>query len=452
MQELQPPGERAPAELRPRSAVAGERRRRIESGYVMAVRVASLGLNFLLLFVLARVMTLFQFGVASAALALLNVVVIPATLGCDTAAIRYVALLRADPRGLRRLTRWLATRVFVASGVVALLVGVAAVVEYHLGHRTFADALALLVPTIPAFALLRFCEGWLRGAGSIVRAQVSSNIVVPAGSMLLAVAAWLVAGHALPVATVMGLRAGVGIAALGLVVLFVRRRLARPAAGQGAAVAIPDDRYRVILGLAGASIMAAAATQVDVLAVTGIMGARSGGVYSAAARVALAMNLAVISVNFGLSPRVARNVANRLALQSMVRAAANFSAAIMCAGCLTLIAASTLVMAAFGPSFGPGATPLRILLLGQIVNGVCGPVGTVMNMSGRQNYTLWTQGAALAVQLALLALLIPAFGLVGASIATAVGNATWNLALAFFVRRELGVWALPGIPRRATAA
>ncbi|MGH3429479.1 MAG: hypothetical protein ACRDQZ_18245, partial [Mycobacteriales bacterium] len=66
----------------------------LDSLVVIGLRTASLLLNFVLLFVLAHVMTLFQFGVASTALALLNLIVIPATLGCDTAAIRYVALFR----------------------------------------------------------------------------------------------------------------------------------------------------------------------------------------------------------------------------------------------------------------------------------------------------------------------------------------------------------------------
>jgi O-antigen/teichoic acid export membrane protein len=452
MQEVQRPGERDPARPRLRADAVRARRTRVDSVYVMALRVASLALNFLLLFVLARVMSLYQFGVTSTALALLNVVVIPATLGCDTAAIRYVALLRADRRGLRRLTRWLSVRVVAASLLMVLAAGVAAGVEYRLGHRSLADAIALLVPTIPTFALLRFAEGWLRGAGSVIRAQISSNIVIPGASMLLAAGAWLVARHPLPVTVVMGIRAVVGAAALALAALFIRRQVARLAFVDGAPVSLPPDRNRVIVGLAGASIVAVASTQVDILAVTGFLGARSGGIYSAAARVALAMNLAVISVNFGLAPRVARSAEDRPALQAMVKAAANFSAAIMCTGCLALMAAGSLVMAAFGPSFGPGATPLRILLLGQIVNGVCGPVGTVMNMSGRQRYTMWTQGAALAIQLALLGVLIPAFGLVGASIATATANVIWNLALALLVRRELGVWALPGAAGRSAAA
>jgi O-antigen/teichoic acid export membrane protein len=449
MQEVQRPRDPAPPRLR--VDALRERRTKVDSITVMALRVASLVLNFLLLFVLARVMSLYQFGVTSTALALLNVVVIPATLGCDTAAIRYVALLRADRHGLHQISRWLSVRVVAASAVIATGAGAAAALEYWLGHHTLADAIALLVPTIPTYALLRFAEGWLRGSGSVIRAQLSSNIVVPGVSMLLAATAWLIARHPLPVALVMSIRAAVGVGALGLVGLFIHRQLGRLAPSDGQAVSLPGDRNRVILGLAGASIMAVASTQVDILAVTGILGARSGGVYSAAARVALAMNLAVISVNFGLAPRVARHADDRPALQAMVTAAANFSAAIMCAGCLALMGAATLVMAAFGSAFGPGATPLRILLLGQLVNGLCGPVGTVMNMSGRQRYTMWTQGGALAIQLALLGILVPSFGLVGASIATAAANATWNLVLALLVRRELGVWAVPGRLGRAAA-
>jgi O-antigen/teichoic acid export membrane protein len=410
---------------------------------VIGLRSVSLLLNFVLLFVLAHVMTLFQFGVASTALALLNLVVIPATLGCDTAAIRYVALFRRRRRDLELVSRWLLRRVVSASVVVMSLTLVAAAIERHLGHTTLALAIALLVPTIPTFALMRFCEGWLRGSGSIIRAQLSSNLVVPGLSIVVVGGAWAVRRQHLPVGSVLGIRAVVGFGAVILTGWFVRRRLTVLHGDEGDPAALPSDLRRVILGLAGLSLLAMAATQIDILAVTSILGARTGGIYSAAARVALAMNLAVVSVNFGLAPRAARWAHDRGALQAMVSSAANVSAAIMVPGCLALMAGAGVVMAAFGPEFSPGANALRILLLGQIVNGICGPVGTVMNMSGRQQYSMWTQAGALVVQVALLGVLIPTIGLTGAAIATAVANATWNIVLAGFARRELGVWALP---------
>jgi O-antigen/teichoic acid export membrane protein len=420
---------------------------------VIGLRVSSLALNFVLLFVLARVMGLFQFGVASTALALLNVLVIPAALGCDTAAIRYIALHRAQAAQLGAVTAWLARRVIAASAAVAALDLAAAGVELHMGHHTLAVAIALLAPCLPTYALMRFDEGWLRGSGSIVRAQLCSNLVLPGAMIAAVLVVWVATGGRLTAGAVLLLRAAVGLGAFAVTAWFVRGALRRIGAGAESSSAgrIPADARRVVLGLAGAAFVAMAATQVDILAVSAIAGARTGGVYSAAARVALAMNLAVVSVNFGLAPRAARLAGDRDRLQTLVGQAATFSAAIMTLGCLALMVAAPVVMAAFGPAFAGGATPLRILLAGQIVNGICGPVGTVLNMSGRQHYTLWTQAGALALQLTLLVTLIPAVGITGAAVATATANAAWNVGLAVVVRRELGVWALPltGRARRA---
>jgi O-antigen/teichoic acid export membrane protein len=416
---------------------------RLDSLVVIGLRFSSLLLNFVLLFVLAHVMTLFQFGVASTALALLNIIVVPATLGCDTAAIRYVALFRHRRPDLELVTRWLLRRVIIASIAVMAVTLVAAAIERHSGHRTLALGIALLVPTIPTFALMRFGEGWLRGSGSLIRAQLSSNLIVPGLSIVVVVGVWASRSEQLAIGSVLVIRALVGLAAVFLTAAFVRRRLATLVEAEGEAAVLPAGLRRVVIGLVGGALLAMVATQIDIIAVTSILGARTGGIYSAAARVALAMNLAVVSVNFGLAPRAARWAHDRRALQAMVSSAANFSAAIMISGCLILIAGAGLVMAAFGPAFAPGANPLRILLLGQIVNGICGPVGTVMNMSGRQHYSMWTQAAALVIQVTLLGVLTPLVGLVGAASATAVANAAWNIAMAGFVRRELGVWALP---------
>ena len=111
---------------------------------VMAMRIAAMALNFGVQLVMARVMGLSAFGLTNTALALLNILVIPAALGYETAAIRYVALTREDDSLLRALTVYFGRRVLLASFLTCLLVATGAAVEQGLGNTDQAIALAML--------------------------------------------------------------------------------------------------------------------------------------------------------------------------------------------------------------------------------------------------------------------------------------------------------------------
>lgn len=74
----------------------------------------------------------------------------------------------------------------------------------------------------------------------------------------------------------------------------------------------------------------------------------------------------------------------------------------------------------FGPEFPAAAPALRILALGQLVNIVSGPLGLVMLMTGEERWTARVSLASLVVLGGLCVTLIPALGLIGAALTTAI--------------------------------
>jgi O-antigen/teichoic acid export membrane protein len=407
-----------------------------------------MSLNFLVQIVMARIMGLAAFGSANTALAILNIVVIPAALGYDTASIRFVALAHDDQPRLRALTVRIARAVALSCLLTVVLVAAGAGMEDLLGSSELAVGLAFLIVIVPGFALIRVGEAWLRGFGSVVRAQINSTMLVPLLTIvfLLAQRLALGSGRTVDVAGALGARAVATAISGAVIVAFVARRIgARSTERVDLEDSTKTEMKKVAMVLCGVGFLTMAVSQLDVVAVSYIRGASAAGVYSAASRVALAMNVCIVAVAFVLAPQVAKlfSEGKMERMQSEVSAAAFWSATLMSCACAILIPASPLVLRIFGSDFSGGADALRILMLGQLANGLCGPVAVVLNMTGKQTLAIRALGMAAVMDVVLLVVLVPNFGLTGAASATAVCTLIWNASMLIYVRRDLGIWVLP---------
>jgi O-antigen/teichoic acid export membrane protein len=94
----------------------------------------------------------------------------------------------------------------------------------------------------------------------------------------------------------------------------------------------------------------------------------------------------------------------------------------------------------FGPEFTDAKNAFDILVVGQLVNALAGPVGYLLTMTGHQTQAARILGACAAANLVLNALLIPSFGGTGAAVATSVSMIAWNVSMAWVVRRELDIY------------
>ena len=126
-------------------------------------------------------------------------------------------------------------------------------------------------------------------------------------------------------------------------------------------------------------------------------------------------------------------------LQRVVTASARAMLAISLPIALVMIVFGQPVLVIFGPEFTQGATALAILSTGQLVNVAMGSVGLLLMMTGHERDTAWGVGIATVVNVALNGLLIPRWGIEGAAVATATSLVVWNLLLAVWVYRKLGI-------------
>ena len=106
----------------------------------------------------------------------------------------------------------------------------------------------------------------------------------------------------------------------------------------------------------------------------------------------------------------------------------------------------------FGDAYAHGATALQILAAGQLVNAATGPLGQVINMSGRPYLTLMNNAAVSVLNIVACLILIPRYGITGAACSTTAAITLVNLIKLVQVRKLFGISPFQEETARATLA
>ena len=97
------------------------------------------------------------------------------------------------------------------------------------------------------------------------------------------------------------------------------------------------------------------------------------------------------------------------------------------------------LLAVFGHHFRTGSPVLIVLCIAMTFASSRGPVDTVLTMSGRPGLSLINFVIAFAIDLGLLVLLLPRWGIVGAGVAWATAIATRNLITLIQIKHLYGI-------------
>lgn len=164
---------------------------------------------------------------------------------------------------------------------------------------------------------------------------------------------------------------------------------------------------------------------------------RELGVYAATVRVAQALVLFLIAVNYMFSPFVADLHARgeRDRLDGLYKALTRWVLAATIPLLLLLLILPGPVLLLFGGGFDAGTTALRILLVGQFVNMATGSVGFILIMVGRTGWDLVVYAATLVLDVAVAFLLAPKLGAEGAAVAQSLALTLSNMARVYLVWR-----------------
>lgn len=413
------------------------------AGAFLVVQLIGIPIAFGVQVLLARTLGVEQYGVYIYAFNWMAFLLLVCRVGFGTSSLRFVAALRGAQdwghlRGFLRLT-WQAT--LAASLAVGL---VTAAVVALLGSRisgALASAFWVVCLILPFHALLQVWASTIRALHRVVASQVPSMVAQPL-LMALGIGVVVVSGRNLGADAALALSGGSAACALIGSGIVLRRSL--PEAVRQAPVQMQMRQWMTVAApLLAINLLNMAIQRSDVLVIGSLLGPAKAGLYAPARRVATLIGFGLVAVNAWAAPMIADlySRAQQERLQRLVHRAAQIVFAVtlpLTAGVLVL---GRQLLALFGPEFSASYPALAILAGGQIVNALAGPVGFLMTMTGHERTAVRILAVNAVLNLALLVLLTPRFGLEGAATASAITNVTWNVAMALVVWRRLGLRA-----------
>jgi O-antigen/teichoic acid export membrane protein len=409
---------------------------------VLLLEGASLILRFGMQVVLARSSTVAGYGLFSYGMSTAQLLAVPAGLGLQGAALRFVPVYVADGRpdllcGFVSRSRTLTLGAGVAIAAIAIAVS-ALTGAWRDDPAVFVLAMGL----IPFLGLSTLQGETLRGGRNLVAARIVPTAVYPCAVIATALGLYLALGElgamAMLCAAVFGTLLGV---ALQQLLMWRRRYVGRSQSYEQAewfAVARP------LLGVKAAQMVT---NQSDIILVGLMLGPREAGIYTAATKTAVLASFVLSASNLALVPEVAAaHVAgDRAALSRALRTGAKLAFIPSVGITVGLVAGGGLALRAFGGGFTEGAEVLSVLAVGRLANAVTGPVGAALNVTGHAKLSARIYGLAAMFQVGLAILLIRPFGMTGAAVASASCMLFTNATLYVLVGRTLEVrlWPRP---------
>ncbi len=377
--------------------------------------------SFLFTWLVARAFGPAGVGAFGTALTTVQMLVILTLVGLDTILVRAVAVsLAQDRTGQARAALRTALRIVLGVGIVltvAVLLFHQSIAIHLLGGPAIGPHLALMALLIPVSAYCRLVSTTLRGTGEIGRSQmVDGPLGTFLGALMLGGAILLGVAHNPLLPSLLYL--------LGWLVTLVVATLLLRRAIRGWGAAEPLDRPMVRPGL---FILMSNANNffVDwfatvVLAAT--HGPAEAGLFRVGYQIAASLKLLSTTSETILQPvfaasyqqgdvkRIARIL--RLTIVGLLVLSAPIAAAVLLA--------PHWIMNLFGKQFAAGALAMQILVLGQVASMIFASAGGVLMMAHRERLVMVLTILTVVLATILALTLIPAYGAVGAAIASVV--------------------------------
>ena len=165
------------------------------------------------------------------------------------------------------------------------------------------------------------------------------------------------------------------------------------------------------------------------------------GIYSIVLKIFYTAGITGYAINVIAAPKFAELYASRdkTRLGSMARQTTKLISWTSFPILAIFLILPSFILGFFGHDFRNGSQALRLLVLGQFVNVICGPVGLILLMTGKQHVFQVIVLFASLINLVLNVLLVPAYGINGAAFASMVSLAFWNICSVIYIKSYLNI-------------
>lgn len=400
---------------------------------------------FLMTLVLARNLTLDDYGAFAFISAWLLFLVIVGVAGLDTASMRFVAQYGEEVDSADKASmfvQWARRRVLLTASVVAIIIYLATLAmgqqRAHLSNSLIVAAVLVL----PFLALTQFQQFALRAKRLVGQADFVGQIIRPSIVIVVGAVAMLLSVQLSSTQAMMALLAGTGLSAITGEFLLRRAipaatlKPSRDQKRQWGRTALP------MLWISGSHFLL---HQLDILMLGSLAGMENVAPYAVASRLADVVAFSLVVASGIVAPLISSLYhSNRLQeLREMLRVAGRWVSIAALLVAAALFVAREPLLGLFGPEYKVAQIVLTVLIGGQLVNVFSGPVGFLLSMTGHQRGSAIILGVGVAINATLNLWLIPIYQELGAALATASTIVFWNVSMTFFAQRQLGLRATP---------
>jgi O-antigen/teichoic acid export membrane protein len=405
------------------------------------IQVGGRAVTYLSVVFLAQWMGETEYGIYEYVISWSLLLAIVAGIGYPRTVLRFVVeyRIKQDWGRLRGIVRssWL---IIVLAGLLISVVGTGAIwLLNHYHSFTYATPLLIGIWLVPLQALVYLQLETMRAMEDITLAYIPSQIIWPVlmlcGGFLL-----LKKNHSLTSVPMISM-ATLVLLPVVLFQLWLLWNKLNKEVKPATPVYAHREWFGVSLVLLLQYAFASILSQTDILMIGSIMGPSEAGIYSAAVKTAMWANVILQTVNMAAAPMFTTlyTQGDLQGLQKVISIVTLWIFWPTLAIVFILVVFAKPILGIFGSEFVAGSSVLKILVLGQMINALCGSVNILMTMTGHQNKSVVVFGCTALINLVLNAFAIPFLGAVGASIATAFAMMVWNIWLSVLVVRNVGV-------------
>ncbi|HSL47021.1 MAG TPA: flippase [Anaerolineales bacterium] len=369
--------------------------------------------------VLARLLSVEQYGLYNLALSAANVAIAIAILGLDTALVRYIAIAasRKDDTSL-----WGSLQVGITLSVLlsALTSTLLFALAYPLATQVFdkpelAPLLQLVSLIIPFLVLSDVLAGATRGFKKMQYMVIAQHIAQPVIRLILIIVLSLTGMT--PAWAIITFGVADGIASL-MLLYFLNKQfsLRRP-------VQLRRNDFREILGFSlplwFAELMVTFRGNVQTILLGSLSTIANVGIFSVVAQVNQIGQMLYTAVTAAARPMIAElhDRDEREQMGRLYQTTTNWVMMVNLPVFLIMVLFPVPILSIFGKSFIDGASALIILAFANFVNIGTGMCGAIIEMTGYTKLKLINTSIRMVSSIGLNLVLIPAWGLVGAAVA-----------------------------------
>lgn len=366
--------------------------------------------------------------------------------GLDVGTVRAIAVYRAAERwAAARAWAWTGLLIVVAFGAlisVGLWIGADTLAHALKEGPEFVSLLRILALCVISGGIVRLAGGLLRGLSRFITAELLESA---AGPLALAVTAFTYGLRSLEQMATIYVATSWVSGLTGLLVYFILLR----GRGKPAEPLMPRHALKTSLPLSGAMLATLATPWIITLFLARFADSADVGIFRVGLQFSLLLSFLLSAVESGMSPQIAA-LHSQGKLHELLGATKQMTMLLCILGgvpSMVLIIFAPQFLSILGPEFPAGATAMRILLAGQVLKLLSGPVGSYMIMTGLGRMSLWNAINSAIVVLVLCALLIPIMGIQGAAIAGAMSTVVRYATATFVLWREHGIFLPLGLAR-----